>query len=110
MNINEFRIVKNIKKYILSLDKILVNFPRKEKILKDKIKETSFDVLELTYCANTLEEKKEIQKQIISKLNMLDFYFEYAHKCSFISEKQCLNKTNELLAITKMIYGWIKNG
>ncbi len=66
MNINEFRIVKNIKKYILSLDKILVNFPRKEKILKDKIKETSFDVLELTYYANTLEEKKEIQKQIIS--------------------------------------------
>ena len=108
MNTDEFRIITNLKKFIISLDDILINFPKKEKVLKDKIKETSYEVL-IEY-TNLITDKSDYQYQIISKLSMLDFYFEEALKKNYISERQCKNKCNELLAITKMVYGWIKNG
>lgn len=110
MKTNEFRIITHLKKFILSLDDILINFPKKEKVLKDKIKETSYEVLELIEYTNLITDKIDYQYQIISKLSMLDFYFEEALKKNYISEKQCRNKGNELLEITKMVYGWIKNG
>ena len=110
MKTNEFRIITHLKKFILSLDDILINFPKKEKVLKDKIKETSYEVLELVQYTNLITDKIDYQYQIISKLSMLDFYFEEALKKNYISEKMCRNKGNELLEITKMVYGWIKNG
>lgn len=107
---NNFRLINNIKKFIFSLDNIIVNFPKKDLVLKDKIYITSYEVLELIFLANNQDNKITTQKKILSKLNMLDFYFERAYKLQYISEKQCLNKCNDLLEITKMIYGWIKNG
>ena len=37
-----------MKQFILSLDDFLVNYPKSEKILKDKIKSTSYEVQELS--------------------------------------------------------------
>ncbi len=108
----KFLIVKNIKKFILGIEIILVNFPKKEYINKDLIYKDSLKVLELVYIANNLddlEKKKDIQIKIMSKINMLDFYIERAYKKKYISERQCLNKINELEEINKMIYSWIKN-
>ncbi len=109
MKSEEFRLVKNTKKFILSLDDLLINFPKNEKVLKDKIYLTSYEILEKIFAANLITEREPIQKEIVSKLNMLDFYFEIAFKKKYISEKQCHRYCNELLAITKMTYGWIKN-
>lgn len=75
----KFLIVKNIKKFILGIEIILVNFPKKEYINKDLIYKDSLKVLELVYIANNLddlEKKKDIQIKIMSKINMLDFYIE----------------------------------
>ena len=47
-------IVNDIKKTIFYLDKIIVNFPRTEKVLKDKISNTYYEVLELIYFSNLL--------------------------------------------------------
>lgn len=108
----KFLIVKNIKKFILGIEIILVNFPKKEYINKDLIYKDSLKVLELVYIANNLddlEKKKNIQIKILSKINMLDFYIERAYKKKYISERQCLNKINELEEINKMIYSWIRN-
>ena len=108
----KFLIIKNIKKFILDLEKILINFPSKEYLNKDMFYKEALNVLELVYNANEVNDfntKKNIQIQILSKLNMLDFYLERAYKKKYISEKQCLVKSNELANISKMIYGWIKN-
>ena len=113
MNNNNFRLVNNMKKFIMSLDSFLDNYPKKELIMKDNMYKCSYEILELIYYANQLDDinmKMDIQKKIDSKLSMLDFYLERSFKLHFISEKQCLNKSNDLLVITKMIYGWIKNG
>ena len=96
--------------YILSLDDFLVNYPKSEKILKDKIKSTSYEILELILLANLKQDKLVEQQLIISKINMLDFYFEESYKKKYISEKTCMRKVQELSNITKMVYGWIKNG
>ncbi len=80
MNQSEFRIVTNMKKFILSLDSLIDNFPKKEKVLKDKIKSVSYDILELIFLANLKEEKLEIQKEILNKISMLDFYLETSFK------------------------------
>lgn len=107
-----FLIVKNTKKFILDLERILVNFPKKEYINKDLLYKDSLKVLELVYVANhvdNLDKKKDIQIEIVAKINMLDFYIERAYKKRYISEKECLKKVNELEEINKMIYSWIKN-
>lgn len=97
---NEFRVLKHIKQFILSLDSILINYPKKEKVLKDKIKSTSYEILELILLANLKENRLQEQELIVVKLSMLDFYFEESFKKKYISEKQALRKTNELSVIT----------
>lgn len=38
---------------------------------------------------------------------MLDFYLERCLKKKYITSKVCEKKANELLRITKMVYGWL---
>lgn len=107
-----FLIVKNLKKFILDLEVMLVNFPKKEFLTKDMIYKDALNVLEMVYIANTLDdmkERKNMQIKILAKISMLDFYIERAYKKKYINEKQCLAKSNELEVITKMVYKWIKN-
>ena len=80
---NEFRILKNLKEFILSLDDVIILFPKSEKVLKDKIKLTSFEAFE---CLNLANLKKH-----------------------YLSIKQCEKICNKLNVISKMVYGWIKN-
>ncbi len=101
-----------MKKFILGLEVMLTNFPRKDFLNKDMIYKDALKVLELVYVANEIddkEKKKDFQIEILSKLNMLDFYLERAYKKRYINEKQCMAKSNELEQISRMVYKWIKN-
>ena len=109
---DKFLIVKNMKEFIMSLDSIVINLPRKDFYMRDRFYEDTYDILELMYKANySVDEdtKKDIQLNILSKISMLDFYLEKCFKNKYISEKQCCNKSNQLLKITKMVYGWINH-
>ncbi len=103
-------IVNDIKKTIFYLDKIIVNFPRTEKVLKDKISNTYYEVLELIYFSNLLDVKERIvyQKRIISKIKMIDFYFKITCDKKYISYKKYLKIGKFLLNIIKQLYGWIR--
>ena len=107
---DKLELIMNIKKTIIYLDKIVSNFPRNEIVLIDQIKRTSYDMLELSYEANTLETKERyfLQTKIIVKLKMLDFYLKLACDKNYISYKK-YNKIGEyLLNIIKQINGWMK--
>lgn len=106
---NEFLIVKNMKQFIMSLDNIIINYPRKENVIKDRLLNDSLDILYSIYEANYSKNRKNIQIKILSKISMLDFYLERSLKNKYISEKECLKKSNQLLTITKMVHGWIKS-
>ncbi len=104
-----FLIVKYMKQFILSLDEIIINYPNKEMVVKNRLHSDSLDILECIYRANleeNLEERSKYQNQILSKISMLDFYLEKSYKKKYISEKLCQKKCNELLKISKMVYQW----
>lgn len=106
---DKFLIVIEIKNFILSLDKILINYPKKDIIIKKKIYEESLKLLELVYLANIVNDNKlHYQNKILVSINMLDYYFEYSYKKQYISLKVLNNKTNNLTKINKMVYGWIR--
>lgn len=106
---DKFLIVKYMKQFILSLDEIIINYPNKEMVIKNRLHSDSLDILELIYRANLEEDianKIPYQNEILCKINMLDFYLEKSYKKKYISEKLCQKKCNELLKISKMVYQW----
>lgn len=108
----KFLIMRLIKDFILGLEKLLINFPKKDFISKDKMYSDATELLEIVIKANYETEKrvkKTYQIEALAKVNKLDFYLERAYKMKYISEKQCTLKSNELLKINKMIYMWCKN-
>ena len=101
---NNFKIELKLKDFILDLDGILINFPKREYILKDKIEKTSLDILELIFLVNNTLDNSYLDI-ILSKISMLDFYLEKSYKKKYISKKLLERKIYELTTITKMIYG-----
>ena len=102
-----------MKLFIKSIDNIVINYPRKELIIKNRLLTDSLDILENIYLANyykDIDKKREIQMVILSKISMLDFYLERSYANKYISEKVCVNRCNHLVKIVKMINNWIKNG
>ena len=83
---DRFLIVKNIKEFIFSIDKLVINLPRRELVIRDKLLSESMCLLEIVYIANGSKSKDEMLR-ILSKISMLDFYLEYLHKKGVISEK-----------------------
>ena len=97
-----------MKEFIISVDSLVINFPRKDLVVKDRIMNDSLDILELIYIANLSDNNHNEKIKILSKLNMLDFYFEKSYKNKIISERICKIKCNELNRISKLVYGWIR--
>ncbi len=108
---DKFNIVTNVKKTVLYLDKIIVNFPRTEKVLKDKILNDMYSILELVYLANECTGKERIicQKKIVTKVKMIDFYLKIACGKKYIPYKKYQKVCTHLLNNLKLIYGWIKS-
>ena len=86
-NKEKFLIVKYMKKFILDLDDLLNNCPKKDYCNKDLIYNSNYiDV----------DNRKNIQIMILSKINMLDFYIERLYLKKYISQKQLLKKISEI--------------
>ena len=107
--IDRFIITRDIKKTIFYFDKIVSNFPKSEKVLKDRIMDDMYSMLEITYIANSLEERVYQQKKLLAKLKMIDFYTLMAYDKKFISNNQYNQVGNFLLNIIKETNAWIKN-
>ncbi len=109
---DNFLIIKNLKKFIIDLEKILINFPKKDILTRDMMYNDTLEILELIYIANyekKLELKHQYQLKALAKINKIDFYLERAYHLKYITEKQCNLKVRELLKINKMIYSWCQN-
>ena len=106
---NEFLIVKNMKLFINSLDNIILIIPNRDRVLTNRIYNISYDILYNLYRSNYSDNKNPYMKDILSSISMLDFYLERCYKNKYINKKMLDSKTNELLKITKMVYGWIRS-
>ena len=79
MKEEKFKVINFIRELIVYIDKYLINFPKKDIEIKNKIKNESYDLLEIGYKANVTsnKDKKEelvedmIAKKKIAKINLL---------------------------------------
>ena len=94
------------KKTIIYLDKIIINFPNKERVLKDNLIELLYDLLYLGYKAN-ITGNKYYKQEILIKIKLIDFYLSISLDKKYISYKKYIQIVNHLIEITKMIQGWI---
>lgn len=111
MKNDKFLLVIEIKKFIISLEDTLINFPKKDIVVKKNMLNESFTLLENIYYANYYDGKnrKDFQIKSLVNISMLDYYLEYSYKKKYISLKNFNKKINNLTIINKMLYGWIKN-
>lgn len=109
---DRFIILKAVKQFIIGLEKLLITFPKKDILTRDMMYNDALSLLELIIKAN-YEDIKSIKHtykiEALSKVNKIDFYLERAYKLKYVSEKQVINKSRELLKINKMLYAWCKN-
>ncbi len=106
----KFLIVKKIKIFIYQLNTIVSLFPNRDYVGKNKIVEDSFLLLSDIYLINFSDKSDNLKKaNVLTKINMLDFYLERAYKLKYISEKQCLKLSSLLLEINNMVTSWLWN-
>ena len=66
-------IARNVKKTINYIEKNIYNFPNEYKVLKERIINSCYDILENIYRAN-LDQNVFYKKEILVQIKMLNYY------------------------------------
>ncbi len=103
-------IATNVKKTIEYIEKLAVNYPNKENVLKNRLINTMYDMLENVYMANiSTEDRKNYIRKVITNIKMVDYYLKISVDKKIISLKKYVIVGNHLLDINKMVIMWLKN-
>ncbi|MDD4187379.1 MAG: four helix bundle protein [Bacilli bacterium] len=107
---DNFKIAAKTKKIIINLYNLIENIPRKDYFLKEKVNQTSFELLECIFLANELEIKFEYYYiNILKSISLLDFLLEILYRKKYISLKQAESQLYLLTEVRKMVNSWRKN-
>ena len=98
-------IASTTRKTIRYIEINISNLPNNNIVLKNKIIESCYSILENVYRANIFQDVDN-KKEIIVKINMLNFYLEEALRKDLISSKKFESYVNHLLEIDKMTRSW----
>ena len=112
MKTEKFKVIQFIRELLITIDKEMDNFPKKDIELKNRIRSNSYDLLEISYEANSIEaiaEKKRLLIKMISKIKIIDFLLNLSYDKKIITEKKYCKFGNRLDDITKYTPGWIKS-
>lgn len=110
MKQEKFKVLNLIKDLIVYIDQSVFNFPKKEMELKHKIKETSYNLLLLSYEANNtsdVQRRIELQEKSIAYIKYLDFLFNLCYDKQIINGKKYLKFGERLDMIIRYIGGWV---
>lgn len=111
MKEEKFKVIQFIRQLILVVDKDLENFPKKEYEIKNRIRTSSYDLLELAYEANFTkrkEEKEQLLTKIVSKIKIIDFLINLSFDKKLLTQKKYLKIAGRIDDIAKYTNGWIK--
>ncbi len=108
MKEEKFKVINFIRELIVYIDKYMENFPRKEIEIKTRIRNLSYDLLEIAYMANETKEEKYIE-QIIVKTKVLDFLLNLCYDKQIINYKRYMKFGEKLDDILKYTIGWKKS-
>ena len=111
MREEKFKVIQFIRELIISIDKLMDNFPKKDIELKNRIRANTYDILEISYEANNIidiEEKRKLIFKIISKVKVIDFLLNMSFDKQLITEKKYYKLSQKLDDIAKFSNGWLK--
>ena len=112
MKTEKFNVLQFIREFILTIDKDMDNFPKKDIEIKNKIRMNSYDLLEIAYEANStqdVEYKKKLLNRMIAKIKVLDFLVNMTYDKKVITEKKYYKFGNKLDDIIKYVTGWVNS-
>lgn len=112
MKEEKFKIIDFIRQLIIYIDKNLDNFPKKDIELKNRIRNNSYDLLELAYKANVTkneENRIKLLEEIIAKVKIIDFLLNLCYDKQIINQKKYIKFGEKMDDILKYTLGWIKS-
>lgn len=110
MKEEKFKVINFIRDLIIYIDKYLENFPKKDIEIKNRIRNISYDLLELAYRTNITRENKEAYiNEIIAKIKVLDFLLNLCYEKQIINTKRYAKFGEKLDDILKYSIGWQKS-
>ena len=92
IKLEKCKVIDSTRQFIIECTKRLENFPKKEIEISSKIKKNSYDMLEIAYYANSIEDIQNKVVQInllLAKAKVIDFilimhFLESFFYCKFI--------------------------
>lgn len=98
-------IARNVRKTINYIEKNIYNFPNNYKILKIRILNSCYNILENVYRAN-IDQDKKAKKEVIVEIKMLNYYLKQALDKELIGKKKFLSYAKHLEEIHNMVLSW----
>lgn len=109
MKYEKFKIINLIKNLIIAIDNNLVNFPKKEIELKQEIKRSAYELLEIVYESNittNINKRENLQERAIAKLKYIDFLINVCYDKKIINGKKYLKFGENIDNIIRYIVAW----
>ncbi len=109
MKTEKFKVIQFIRELLIIIDKNMDNFPKKDIELKNRIRSNTYDLLEIAYEANSIEDvniKNQLLNKMIAKIKVIDFLLNLTYDKQIITEKKYYKLGNKLDDIIKYITGW----
>ena len=108
MENEKFKVLNYIRKLLTYIDQNLDNFPKKDIELKNRIRNESYDLLYLSYKANTtdnIEKKIDLIESSVAKAKVVDFLINMCYDKQIINSKRYLKFGEALDDIVKYLVG-----
>ena len=112
MQKEKFKVINFIRELLISIDESLENFPKKDIEIKNRIRNNSYDLLELAYEANTAankETKRILIEKCIAKIKIIDFLINLSYDRQIINNKKYLKFGQAIDEVVKYLVGWKKS-
>lgn len=99
-------IARTARKTLRFIEKNTENFPNKYYVLKTRIIESCYNILEWIYRANIMQDISS-KKEIVVQIQMLNFYLEEAKRKNILTNKKFLKYSEYLIELDKMTRSWL---
>lgn len=112
MKEEKFKIIDFIRQLIINIDSNLDNFPKKDIELKNRIRNNSYDLLEIAYKANVTKDneyKERLLEELVAKVKVIDFLLNLCYDKQIINNKKYIKFGERMDDILKYTLGWIKS-
>ena len=108
----KFKLLSTTEKMIHYINRQLINYPKKEIVLKHSIEKNQYELLECIFAFNinqTARVKEKYLKDYLVKLSMFDFFVRESYHKKYLSKKQMESVTKLVVDARKITYGLIRS-